>query len=184
MAEPNPAHYQITDLFTKQHASNERLDYFMCSVAGALFAYIGQTFAPENLHIVTNISTIVSLLLLSLAFYCAYRRIQTQNAVTRGNKMEIEACNLIKTMFERIHEFEEKERQGLRGKITNEMGEPYTIERLKTEKLQKEQELQIIREDIEIDRTSHIRYGIWRDRLLLCGFIGILAAKVFQWLMW
>ena len=182
MGEPNLAHDQIKDLFTKQHASNEKLDYFMCSVAGALFAYMGQTFAPEKLQIYTCVTTIVSLLLLSFSFYCAYRRIQTQNAVTRGNRMEIEACNLIQKMFASITEFENNERRGLCGNITNEMGEHYTLERLKMEKAEKEKELNAIRETIEADRLSHISYGVWRDGLLLFGFVAILVAKVFQWL--
>lgn len=182
MGESNPAHDQIKDLFTKQHASNEKLDYFMCSVAGALFAYMGQTFAPEKLKIYTCVITIVSLLLLSFAFYCAYRRIQTQNSVTRGNRMEIEACNLIQKMFASITEFEDNERRGLHGNITNEMGEPYTLERLKMEKVEKEKELNEILVTIETDRLSCVSYGAWRDGLLLLGFVAILVAKVFQWL--
>ena len=98
--------------------------------------------------------------------------------------MDIEACNRIQTMFKRITEFESMaaQRPDLKLNITNEMGEPYTMERLKKEKLEKEQELQNIREDIETDRESYISYGVWRDRLLLFGFLAILAAKVFQWL--
>ena len=60
MSNDNPAHAQITDLFSKQHASNEKLDYFMCTVAGALFAYIGQTFSPEKVSIKCSISTFKS----------------------------------------------------------------------------------------------------------------------------
>lgn len=179
---PNPAHDQIKDLFTKQHASNERLDYFMCGVAGALFAYTGQTFAPEKLSFYACIVTIVSLLLLSLSFYCAYRRIQSQNSVTRGNRMEIETCNLIKTMFERIVEFENNESRGLRGTITNEMGEPYTLDRLKAEKKTEENSLIEIRENILADRSLYIKYGVERDASLIIGFVAILAAKILQWL--
>jgi hypothetical protein len=148
---PNPAHDQIKDLFTKQHASNERLDYFMCGVAGALFAYTGQTFTPEKLSFYACIATIVSLLLLSLSFYCGYRRILAQNSITRSNHKEIATCDLIKTMFERINEYENYEKRGLRGTMTNEMGEPYTLEQLKLEKQGTETFLTQIRENMETD---------------------------------
>jgi hypothetical protein len=35
------------ELFSKEHAATEKFDYFMCSIAGALFAYIGQTYTPH-----------------------------------------------------------------------------------------------------------------------------------------
>jgi hypothetical protein len=84
--EHNPAHDQIKDLFTKQHASNEKLDYFMCSVAGALFAYIGQTFTPEKLPTKCCIVSILSLILLSYPFTAhigAYKRKTRLHAVTK-----------------------------------------------------------------------------------------------------
>ena len=96
--------------------------------------------------------------------------------------MEIELCNLLKTMFENISEFENLERQGLRGSITNEMGEPYTLERLKAEKQENELLLNKTRKEIERDRLFHVRYGVGRDTLPLLGFIAIVTAKIFQWL--
>jgi hypothetical protein len=36
------------DLFSKEHAASERFDYFVCGIAGALFAYIGQAYTPHT----------------------------------------------------------------------------------------------------------------------------------------
>jgi hypothetical protein len=68
MNNPNPAHAQITDLFSKSHDSNEKFDYFMCSVAGALFAYLGQTFTPEKLSLKCCIATFAALIFFSPLF--------------------------------------------------------------------------------------------------------------------
>ena len=63
-------------------------------------------------------------------------------------------------MFERISAFENLERQGLRGSITNEMGEPYTLERLKAEKQENELLLNKTRKEIGRDRLLHVGYGV------------------------
>jgi hypothetical protein len=172
---------QIKDLFGKYHASREKLDYFLCGIAGALVAYLGQNFSPEKMPSYAAGVTILSLAFLLLAFCCGYFCIRAQNSLTRLNFLEIETSHLIQKMFESMTEYQRREHQGLPLKLTNEMGEPYTLARLQSEKAEKENELLKMRQGMELERISYSKLGRARDALIALGFVALIVAKTLQW---
>src|ERR1017187_1350311 len=73
------------EVFGLSHKSSEKFDYFLCSVSGALFAYIAQTFTPQRLDNPFSALQTASLLFLAISFYAGIRRIQYRNAMIREN---------------------------------------------------------------------------------------------------
>src|ERR1035437_1606045 len=73
-------------IYEREHTSVEKFDYFVCSVAGALFAYIGQTYTPHKLDSLHSVLMPLALLYLTLCFGFGFKRIQLSNIGTKLNK--------------------------------------------------------------------------------------------------
>ena len=73
MGDDKPPTYE---LYSKSRDDLAKFDYFICSVAGAIFAYVAQHYTPKVLAI--NAATLepISLMLLGASFYCGVRRIE------------------------------------------------------------------------------------------------------------
>jgi hypothetical protein len=68
------------ELYRRGQEAAEKLDYFICGVAGALFAYIGQTYQPHKIEFGITLIEPFSLLCLAAAFLAGLRRIEASNA--------------------------------------------------------------------------------------------------------
>jgi hypothetical protein len=88
------------ELFQKEHAATEKFDYFMTTVAGALFAYIGQHYQPQKFDSPFSFILPAALICLTLSFVCGLLVIKFTIAVTGLNK-EFQAA---KESCEHIHE--------------------------------------------------------------------------------
>jgi hypothetical protein len=74
------------ELFSKEHASGEKFDYFICSVSGALFAYIGQTYTPHILSSWYFFLMPIALYLLSVSFAFSTWLLRFTKEITKLNK--------------------------------------------------------------------------------------------------
>jgi len=182
MSEHNPAHDQINDLFSKAHASIERLDYFMCTVAGGLFAYIGQGFNPRNLSGAASTVTLGALFLLAVSFAIGVWRIRTSILVTRCNQNIIASEELIAKMVKRLNQCRALLKEGRQLEMASGLGEPYTVDNLETEKKKEEANLNTTREQFKKALRESRYYGVSRDVILLLGFVCILVAKLLLWM--
>jgi hypothetical protein len=78
MADDKPPTYE---LYSKSRDSLEKFDYFICSVAGAIFAYVAQHYTPKVLAIDAATLEPVSLVLLAASFFCGIKRIELSGTI-------------------------------------------------------------------------------------------------------
>jgi hypothetical protein len=65
------------ELFGITQKSSERFDYFVCGVAGALFAYIGEHYEPHKLEFGFSLLEPISLVMLACSFFVGLKQIET-----------------------------------------------------------------------------------------------------------
>jgi hypothetical protein len=85
-------------IYEKEHASVQKLDYFLCGFAGALFAYIGQNYTPHKLDNWFYCLMPLALFCLTISLGFGLRRLQISNDVTKLNKeivLAYETCESI-----------------------------------------------------------------------------------------
>jgi hypothetical protein len=160
-------------LFERTHKALEKFDYYLCTVAGALFAYIVQTSTSHRLDNFFSIFQTVSLLLLAASFCCGIKRIQTANMVTRLDYEYLEAREILEKMTAAL-------RAGVSHYENDTTGEVVPRELIESK-----------RKDLVSDmaeKNSHVptrkkwarRLGMAQFYFLLFGFLIILLAKVLQ----
>jgi hypothetical protein len=64
------------ELYKKGKDSADKFDYFVCSIAGAIFAYTVQTYCPKPIDSGFSFLEPISLLLLAISFYLGMKRIE------------------------------------------------------------------------------------------------------------
>jgi hypothetical protein len=127
------------ELYKKGKDAADKFDYFVCTVSGAIFAYIAQHYTPKVLAINAALLEPVSLLVLAGSFFCGLKRIELGATIIHIDR---DLTILI-------------QQQSMDA-----------AERLKSALSQAQ--------------ARSKRLYIWRDRLLLAGFVTIFLAKVLQ----
>ena len=92
-------------LFEKEHAAGEAFDTFITSAAGALFAYIGQTYTPHKFDSWYAFVLPAALIFLTFCFYFGCKVLLGNKEVTRLNKeavMAHEQCENITTQLNKF----------------------------------------------------------------------------------
>jgi hypothetical protein len=74
------------ELFSKEHEASVKFDYFICSIAGALCAYIGQTYTPHIFNSWYYFIMPIALLSLAICFLFALWLIKVSKDITKLNK--------------------------------------------------------------------------------------------------
>ena len=160
-------------LFERGHQSIEKFNYFLCTVAGALFAYIAQTYTPQKLDNFFSVLQTISLLLLAVSFCCGIIRIQTANMITRLDYEYLEACKIIANLDENL-------KSGLAHFKNNTTGETVTRESLQSRRDSLVKEMLEKNGHIPNKKSLARHLGTAQLYLLLAGFLIIFVAKVFQ----
>jgi len=160
-------------MFSKHRESAEKLDYFLCGISAALFAYIGEKFTPSKDFHASEILIMSALLFLSLGFYAGCRRILICNSAVRENQKQFESEELAARMI---------------AKLKN-CGEVYVTDN--DEQVPRAEA--IIAKDNLLDEVEHfkqtrafcetmqMRYASERDFLVFGGFVLIVLSKFLQW---
>src|SRR5688572_20911760 len=161
----------VKELYSKQHEAGLKFDYFVCGVAGAIFAYISQNYAPQKLALDFPLLEPISLLLIAAAFYFGIKR--------------LEAARTLVTMNHQVADCEDKAKK-LAVIVANPQGyRDFDGKVCTAETVQREQQGYIDAsrgwyEQINICRAMAVRYYKLRDNLLILGFAAIFLAKVLQ----
>lgn len=172
----------VTKIYEKEHSSEEKYDYFICTVAGGLFAYVGQNYAPHKLEDFSSILTPIALFFLTVCFGLGILAIRYSLKTTTKNKdfiLELskseEMTEVLKNHFEAKNE---TKKEGIiydksSGKIVPLSEHIESRDRsAKNAKIYRQQGLSYY----EIAK----RYQFWRDLFLVFGFLTILLSKVIQ----
>ena len=158
-------------LFEKWRESAEKFDYFVLGVLGALCAYISQNYEAERVGINSGTFELLALLVLVLAAVFGFRRIEALIQVTLVNHRI-------------LHSYE---RRGVlvtviqKGPGTNtETGETYTPEYANNEINKVNQQLTLLKPQLEKVQSRAVRFYHLRNALTLIGFLMLLAAKMYS----
>jgi hypothetical protein len=149
-----------------------KFDYFLCGVAGALFAYIAQTYTPQKLDNAFSILQFASLLTLALSFYFGVKRIQTANMVTRLNYNEWKAGDAAEKITKAL-----QDAVTFQNDLTGDVASRKTLESERAVHLKEVSECKF---HAEKESQKARRFGAMQLYFLLGGFLIILSAKVFQ----
>ena len=160
------------DVFAKEQSSTEKFDYFICTAAGALFAYIGQTYTPHKLDCWFYFITPIALLLLTACFGCGFTVITLINSVTRINRGYLQAHESTVNITSLLSQNQKT--------YTDTLGEPQSREYLEDLKRSKKSEMEeMIR--LADSKMTKVRFLCsTRNILLALGFLLILASRILQ----
>jgi hypothetical protein len=165
-------------LHEKSLASVEKLDYFLCGFAGALFAYIGQNYTPHKLDNWFYFLIPLSLFSLTASLAFGLRRLQLSIAVVELNKKVVsvfEECQSIND--ELAKHIEKKELSSSVNILTGEkLNSLELIELQKTNREKAKQDK--LKAEVKIKRAN--TYGSFQNIFLIIGFLLILASKILQ----
>lgn len=157
--------------------ANEKFDYFICTVSGGLFAYIGEYFSPEKLNPLSTLLTFFALLFLAVSFWCGLRRILAVNSHVQDNRKKIECEIKIEKAYHSIKNHKENNSEG----GCNSFGEYFTVTDLEEVRKNGLVELKAITVAIKNKNFLARRYSTERDAFLVLGAVLLLFSKVLQW---
>ena len=168
--DPNPS--QVTfEIYKKAHAAADKFDYFVCTVAGAIFTYDAEHYVPRRLDFSFHSLESVSLLLLPLAFICGVQKLRYS---VRGTHIN--------------HGLNDSEEKSL--KLARELDDDKKAKEPQYCEASRQMMLQDIHKhranvDILAAQLSKVdavgrRWYLARDILLVAGFVAIYLSKVLQ----
>ncbi|WP_154235666.1 hypothetical protein [Xanthomonas oryzae] len=157
-------------VFEKWHTSSEKFDYFILGLLGALCAYIANKFSPSLIGLNPQTVEVVSLFAFLLSTFLGFKRIEYTITLTDLNHQLLRAKEekgILKTQILNGNCF-----------VNTETGETHTP-------ISAANKL----EEIEINITSLYRKisaksdkaqlsYLWRDRLILIGFMLLIGSKM------
>jgi hypothetical protein len=160
------------DLFLKEHSSKEKYEYYICTIAGVLFAYIGQTYTPHKLDSFFYVLIPFALWLLTLSFASGLMRIYISNDATKLNKNAAynqECCVEISDQLDKNL-----------STYKTPAGNTLTREQLEKERADKNKLKEECEAQYQLRNITARGLGIERDVFLILGFLLILASKILQ----
>jgi hypothetical protein len=164
------------NIFDKEHASREKYIYFVCGLAGALFAYIGKDYFPVHPIDCIGILTISALIsfIVCIAFGMARIQVYT-HGMSINRDVIVEETNLRNLRVCRL-KFLSKE---ITLSEDNKTGKTYsTIEEYDADIKAK----QTIRDKTHIRMEKWFKWATWlliiSNGFLALGFILLISAKL------
>ena len=151
--------------------ASEKFDYFITGVAGALFAYIAQTYAPKKFEFSSAVLEPIALVFLAGAFFCGVRRIECVNTAKRLNHQMIDSSEKAGTLLKSLSEASGPYMNTETGEVSDRSQAQQRYERYRERATQADTLLKRV--------ASHAQaYYDSRFRLLVGGFACIFLAKV------
>jgi hypothetical protein len=162
-----------TDYFGQMQESSEKFDYFVCGVAGALFAYIGQSYHPQKLVFGISVLEPISLLMLAASFFVGLKHLEMVLVVRRINFLRLDAAEKIGGLTEALNSGP--------GPYYNATG-PEFLDREQTQALRKQylDQMKLLVGDREVATTKAATFYRVRNALLFLGFLAIFLSKILQ----
>jgi hypothetical protein len=161
----------------KEHESVEKYDYFICGMAGALFAYIGQTYTPKRFDCWYSLLTPLALLSLTVCIGCGLRRMHISNIVTKMNKDTLaDSLNVIDLHRELKKIVDDENYISMEIETGEKLDAKALFKKIDEKRLKIQDEKTLTR--FKIRRANCL--GTWRNLFLFMGFLLLLASKVLQ----
>jgi hypothetical protein len=161
------------DLHSKEHASGEKFDYYVCSAAGALFAYIGQTYTPHTFDSWYYFLTPIALFALTVCFGIGLWAISISKIVIMLNKEVLllleESTQILELLGNSNAEVFDSPKQ--KRATRTELVAKVEVNRVSANELREDAIKEIRKADI---------FNSIRNLSLGVGFLLILASKILQ----
>ncbi|HTA95027.1 MAG TPA: hypothetical protein VK769_02780 [Verrucomicrobiae bacterium] len=161
------------DLHSKEHTSGEKFDYYICSAAGALFAYIGQTYTPHTFDSWYYFLTPTALFALTVCFGIGLWTISISKAVIMLNKEVLllleESTQILELLGNSNAEFFDSPKQ--KRATRQELAAKVETNRVSIDEMREYAFIKIRKADT---------FNCVRNLSLGIGFLLILASKVLQ----
>ena len=162
------------EVFKSYEEGEDKFDYFVCGVAGALFTYVGQTYTPQKLTHWFNAFEPIALLLLATSFFVGLRRIEAVLTMKRINHKFLHASEGAGYMTKALAESSPSALHYTEGgQIRNT--QQIEAERKRQMTIAKECETVLSQQRIKVRSLYKLR-----NNLLILGFIAIFCAKISQ----
>jgi hypothetical protein len=161
-------------MFGKSHEGAVKFDYFICTVSGALFAYIGQTYTPHRVDFSSSILEPLSLVFLALSFFLGLKRIEAFNISSKVNYAILEASETAGQIADQLLS---EEGESFHNPQTGEVLGRIAMDNLRVARLEEARRMKA--KLLLLDKKAFHFYN-WRDRFLLLGFLAIFLSKVLQ----
>jgi hypothetical protein len=161
-------------MFKRSHEGGTKSDYFICSISGALFVYISQTYTPHKIAFSISVLDPISLVFLILSFFAGLKRIETVNCGARLNHRILDAAEKAGNITEQLA-------SNTPGPFYNQEGGEISsrsdLEALRSQYLKTISDIKALLPGV--DRKG-ARFYKARDFFLLLGFVSIFLSKVLQ----
>ena len=162
------------EMFGKSHEGSVKFDYFICTVSGGLFAYIGQTYTPHRLDFSFSLLEPLSLAFLALSFFSGLKRIEIVNVSNSVNHRILDAGEKAGNVMEQIA-------SGAPGPFYNaDTGEHLSLADLELRHSTYLKFVSKMQSRLPALHKRGERFYNARNTLLLLGFSAIFLSKVLQ----
>jgi len=155
----------------EQQKAADTFDYFVCGVAGAIFAFIIKDYTPQRMQFDWSLLTLLSLILLAMTFFVGLKRIECTLLCRRFDALKLDAEEKAKDYATLL--LEPFVQHSVHGKLMSHNDVQYLHSR-EVERLS-----EMRNKASEMSQKSGTLYNA-RNQLLLLGFATILAAKIAQ----
>jgi hypothetical protein len=150
--------------------ANEKFDYLVTGVSGALTAYIGQNIQPVPLGANPQTVEVAALALLVASLFCAFKRMEATVHLYRLQTQQLYAQEI------RGSSLAATQKGSLL--INEATGDIYTSQQL----LQRAGEFEAAGKQLESHITKFVvrvtRFYHWRNRFLFSGFAVLVVARI------
>lgn len=163
------------EVFKTSQAAWDKFDYFICSVAGALFAYIAQTYSPLRLSLGYPLFEPLALLFLSASFLVGLLRIECCGHLGTLNSKQLHASECAGEIMKVLAS---PPASGVTFNVA--AGYAHKIEDLPALRIQFLNDVESLTSKIGIQQKRSLLLCKARNRLLILGFLMILSAKILQ----
>ena len=162
----------------KAQDASDKFDYFTCGVAGALFAYIGQHFKPQELPPVAVWLEVFAMGFLTVAFIQGLRRLIHSTDIQSTEARKLDAIHNI----ERLMDIEGQTKNPTLGTEARYRfdGEDLTGEQVKAKLLEVRAEFTKLKAKVDAGPVKAERTFISGNVCLIFGFVALLAAVIWQ----
>lgn len=160
-------------VFEGAREGQQKFDYFVAGLTGALFAYIAQTYVPEKFGFDPAGLEPLALLFLAVSFFLALKRIELTNIIMRLNHDMLAAAekagNMTKALASHTGDG-----------FNAESGEIVPFRDLPARRQNYMLQAQAAEHALLAKISKSERYYTYRNHFLIAGFAAIFLAKLLQ----
>jgi hypothetical protein len=154
--------------------SLNKFDYFVCGVAGAIFAYIVKDYRPLKLEFGISLLEPFALLSLAFSFFAGVKRLEVTNTVNTLNHIMLDSGERAGKLASELRDTEAAQF------LNASSGETFDRKTAEREYAQQIQRAEKASAEIQEWKVKGRRWYKLRNASLSLGFLTILCARVLQ----